>query len=273
MKCLTAQRICTHNLLASMGADDCVSASRLEAKLFSRKAHISTIRIVILAASPSPSFERKFETSSDSSISKQIPRLEPFNQSRIARGMRERSLIEKAERAVSDRCSELEGDEAYKCWEALFELEKMKEDCKIECNMKSINERPMDCHTLGHIEHIIRQSGGVSSLIDNLLMLAKVSKMQRADEENAEVANPQNIAQTGRIEATKAVNPTPSVGISEINEHERHEFPEPGCMPKTEEELRLEETALMPESSFTRLLRRRGTSASWFTKPREHETD
>jgi len=51
-----------------------------------------------------------------------VPKLEPFNQSRISRLVREPSLLKKAEDAIAEKCMVLEGDAAYWCWEALFEV-------------------------------------------------------------------------------------------------------------------------------------------------------
>ena len=141
----------------------------------SNRAHSN--RILSVAMSPSHDYNIK-SSSSSSTTTNSIPKMEPFNRSRITRSIREPSLIEKAEHAISglnfispnclleykfaslinilaswvwsehffydipllqvtqkwyctcidllDRCSILEGDEAYKYWEALFEFENMK---------------------------------------------------------------------------------------------------------------------------------------------------
>lgn len=50
-------------------------------------------------------------------------------------------------------------------------------------------------------------------------------------------------------------------------------FPVPDGIPKTQEELTEEEEALMPESPYTRLLRRMGRYPEWYTPRPDHETD
>lgn len=50
-------------------------------------------------------------------------------------------------------------------------------------------------------------------------------------------------------------------------------FPVPDGIPKTQEELAEEEEALMPESPYTRLLRRMGRYPDWYTPRPDHETD
>ncbi|RLN16742.1 hypothetical protein C2845_PM02G46810 [Panicum miliaceum] len=50
-------------------------------------------------------------------------------------------------------------------------------------------------------------------------------------------------------------------------------FPVPDGLPKTQEELAEEEEALMPESPYTRLLRRMGRYPDWYTPRPDHETD
>ena len=50
-------------------------------------------------------------------------------------------------------------------------------------------------------------------------------------------------------------------------------FPVPDGLPPTAEELEEEESARMPDSPFTRLLRRRGKLPAWYSKVPDHETD
>ncbi|KAI5082009.1 hypothetical protein GOP47_0001752 [Adiantum capillus-veneris] len=191
-------------------------------------------------------------TSSSSSSSPGIPKLEPFNRSRVSRLMKEPSLLEKAEHAISDRCSILEGDEAYQCWEALFEFENMKEEYTGQCNIAPATERQTACGPLERLESFVRQSGGVASLINNVRVLAMANEMRKASNATAqEVSHVASIDVTnGNVEAEKA-----------------HFFPEPGELPPSKEDLELEQSAMMPESQFTRVLRAVGIPAPWFGKP------
>uniref|UniRef100_A0A453LWK0 Uncharacterized protein n=1 Tax=Aegilops tauschii subsp. strangulata TaxID=200361 RepID=A0A453LWK0_AEGTS len=50
-------------------------------------------------------------------------------------------------------------------------------------------------------------------------------------------------------------------------------FPVPDGLPKTQEEIDEDEEALMPESPYTRLLRRMGRFPDWYTPRPDHETD
>jgi hypothetical protein len=50
-------------------------------------------------------------------------------------------------------------------------------------------------------------------------------------------------------------------------------FPIPDGLPKTQEEIDEEAEALMPDSDYTRLLRRMGRYPDWYTPRPDHETD
>lgn len=158
--------------------------------------------------------------------------------------MREPSLLEKAEHALSDRCMILEGDAAFRCWEALFDFEDLKKQYTAQCDGAGSGERPTACRRLERFENVVRQSNGVASLIENVRMLAKTSKMH----------NP----------AEDTVSSVTEIQIpNELENQETFTFPEPGDLPPTEEEIELERSAMMPESPFTRLLRTMGSSSSW----------
>jgi hypothetical protein len=169
-----------------------------------------------------------------------VPKMEPFNQSRISRLVREPSLLEKAEHAISDKCTLLEGDEAYRCWEALFEFENIKETYQVECDIATGDERENACRPLERFENLVRQSGGVSGLIDNIRMVAKTAKRQQ--------------------EPTDQVAPTVE---------DRAASPEDGGMPQ---DLVADESGLLPESSLTRMLRHNGLLPAWFTQRPDHES-
>jgi hypothetical protein len=164
-----------------------------------------------------------------------VPKMEPFNQSRISRLVREPSLLEKAENAISDKCTILEGDEAYRCWEALFEFENIKETYQVECDIATGEERENACRPLERFENLVRQSGGVSGLIDNIRMVAKTTKRQQ--EPTAE-------------QATPMVEAVPREG---------------------EDSVPLEESGLLPESNLTRMLRHNGLLPPWFTQRPDHD--
>ena len=71
--------------------------------------------------------------------------------------------------------------------------------------------------------------------------------------------------------AEKARNSVPS--SSQGQTAKPRPFPVPDGIPKTQEELAEEEEALMPESPYTRLLRRMGRYPDWYTPRPDHETD
>lgn len=169
-----------------------------------------------------------------------VPKLEPFNQSRLSRLLRQPSLLEKAAHALAERCLLLEGDEAFRCWEALFEFENIKEAYQVECDTATGDGRASACRPLERFQNLVRQSGGVSGLIDNILMVAKTAKLHQAPTEEAPKA---------------AVRPV---------------FPEDGGLP---EDAVADVSGLLPDSSFTRMLRYNGRSPAWFTQRPDHESD
>lgn len=95
-----------------------------------------------------------------------IPKLEPFSRSRIDRRLKDPPLLEKTENDLTEYCSTLEGDKAYRCWTAYFELKNLEEEMTRE-----------------QVEKFVRQAGGVKSLIDCLhgltAMLKKDAKNQQ----------------------------------------------------------------------------------------------
>ncbi|XP_010941870.1 CCG-binding protein 1 [Elaeis guineensis] len=159
-----------------------------------------------------------------------IPKLEPFSRSRIDRLIKEPSFLQKCENDLTDYCSTLEGDESYSCWRAYFELKDLEKEMPKE-----------------DVEKLVRQAGGVKSLID---CLHGITAMQK--KKDKEVRNP--------------------TSLKSETQRERP-FPVPDGLPKTAEELEEEEKARMPDSPFTRLLRRRGRLPAWYTQPPDHETD
>ncbi|KAG9440769.1 hypothetical protein H6P81_020934 [Aristolochia fimbriata] len=159
-----------------------------------------------------------------------IPKLEPFSRSKIERGLKEPSLIQKTENDLSDYCTTLEGDKSYSCWKAYFELKELEK------------ESPKD-----DVEHLIRQTDGVRSLIGLLHGVTAVREM-------AKKGNKKPIHSS---EGTGSPRP----------------FPIPDGLPKTPEELEEEERARMPDSPFTRVLRCMGKSPAWYSPAPDHETD
>lgn len=93
----------------------------------------------------------------------------------------------------------------------------------------------------------MRQAGGRKILIDCLHGLTALQK------KNNKVVE----------------KPTP---IS-AKEERKKPFPSPDGLPKTREELEEEESARMPESPFTRLLRSMGTLPAWYSQAPDHLTD
>ncbi|PKU64718.1 CCG-binding protein 1 [Dendrobium catenatum] len=95
-----------------------------------------------------------------------IPKLEPFSRSRIDRRLKDPPFLQKSEDELTVYCSTLEGDKAYSCWMAYFELKDLQEEMPRE-----------------QVEKFVRQAGGVKSLIGCLhgltAMLKKDSKDQK----------------------------------------------------------------------------------------------
>lgn len=206
-----------------------------------QKQQITSLNGKVLAMSPGSSRAMASEGvqhSSSSSSSQNVPKMEPFNQSRISRLMREPSLLEKAESALSDKCTALEGDDAYRCWEALSEFENLKETYQVECDIATGDERENACRPLERFENLVRQSGGVSGLIDNIRMVAMTARRQQ---------EPTEVASTG----------------------DRPVLPEDGVP----QDPVADESGLLPESSLTRMLRHSGLVPAWFTQRPDHESD
>lgn len=178
----------------------------------------------------------------------QTPKLEPFSRDKITRGVREPGLLKKAEKAIMERCSTLEGEESFSCWETFFEFEKMKEESEELCNVSFSEDGISDCQPLERMENLVRQSGGVKSLIGNVSTIAKMPKLQ-------------NEAQSKeQIPMTSSSSPG-----SDANSPKEHPFIQPDELPKSQEELDEEEREKMPDSPYTKMLRR----FSIFTSSRE----
>ena len=189
------------------------------------------------------------EQPNSSSHGHDVPISEPFNQSRISRQMRGPSLLETAENALADKCTHLEGDEAYSCWEALFEFENIKEEYQQECDVASADERASACSRLERFQNLVRQSGGASGLIDNVRMVARTAKMRQLQQQQQQQAS----SEEGSQVADKAVVP-------------EEEGP-------ARDSVVDESSGLLPESNLTRMLRHSGLSPAWFTRRPDHESD
>ncbi|KAF3775426.1 CCG-binding protein 1 [Nymphaea thermarum] len=120
---------------------------------------MSAIRLLSLRASSTcllEAFDRQSRASSTARASvicsarrsEAIPKLEPFSRSKIERGLKEPSLLQKSENAILDYCSTLEGDESYRCWRGYFELKDLEK------------QLPKD-----EVESLVIQTEGVKSLI------------------------------------------------------------------------------------------------------------
>lgn len=177
------------------------------------------------------------------------PKLEPFSQSRLSRSMRERSFLQKTEDALNDRCMALEGEAAYECWEALFEYENIKEAAEKECNIAQSDNREEACRPLERLQNMVRQSGGVNSLIANVRMVAKIKEANKLKPSPSETDWVKTVSAASEEDKSSRLEEVPEG---------RHEFIEDGGIPKTSEEMQEEMEAMMPESPFTRVLKRRG---------------
>ncbi|KAK1299917.1 hypothetical protein QJS10_CPB13g00179 [Acorus calamus] len=159
-----------------------------------------------------------------------VPKLGPFSRSKIDRGLKDPPFIQRCESELSDYCSTLEGDASYSCWTAYFELKDLEKELSKD-----------------DIEKLIRQCGGVKTLIDVVHGIAAMDRKIKKDHKE------------------------PKKTKTELAE-ERHS-PIPDGLPKTQEELEEEEKARMPDSPFTRLLRSKGTHPAWYGQVPDHETD
>lgn len=177
------------------------------------------------------------------------PKLEPFSQSRLSRSMRERSFLRKAEDALNEKCMVLEGEDAYECWEALFDYETMKDEAEGECTIAEPGDRDASCKKLERLENMVRQSGGVNSLIDNVRMITKIKEANKQKDAPNEQDWLKAVADTAAADDT-AQPSSPA--------QQQHEFLEDGGIPKSERELQEEMDGLLPESMFSRVLKRRG---------------
>ncbi|XXG49226.1 hypothetical protein AAC387_Pa02g3467 [Persea americana] len=101
-----------------------------------------------------------------------IPKLEPFSRSKIERGVKGPSFIQKTENELADYCSTLEGDESYKCWRAYFELKDLERESSKE-----------------DVEKLLIQSGGVKTLMGCLNGIAAMRKLRNRELEANEQLN------------------------------------------------------------------------------------
>ncbi|KAJ9537806.1 hypothetical protein OSB04_030539 [Centaurea solstitialis] len=169
-----------------------------------------------------------------------IPKLEAFSRSKIDRIVKDLPLIEKAEMDLSDYCSTLEGDSSYNCWRAYFELKELQKEAPKE-----------------EVEKLILESGGgVKSLIGCLHGISEIHKARN---------------QLQQRNGSKSSSSLDSDKIT--SSRARRECPVPDGIPKSLEEMEEEEKWKMPDSSFTQLLRSKGTFPAWYSPSPDHETD
>ena len=107
----------------------------------------------------------------------------------------------------------------------------------MQCDVAASTDKENACRPLERLENIVRQSGGVVSLIDHVGMLAKAKEMRKS-----------------KLEKEKRETIFLNVDHSDDVEN-RYNFLDIGDIPPTEEELEFERSARMPESPFTRMLR------------------
>lgn len=166
-----------------------------------------------------------------------IPKREPFSSSRsiLHEFLRQdKPLIQRTKDQITDYCTAIEGDECCSCWDAYFELNKLEQ------------ELPKD-----EIARMVKDSeGDVRYLIESIHHRSDLRKKVAEKSRNSVPSSSQG---------SRAAKPRP--------------FPVPDGIPKTQEELAEEEEALMPESPYTRLLRRMGRYPDWYTPRPDHETD
>ncbi|XP_015690087.2 CCG-binding protein 1 [Oryza brachyantha] len=165
-----------------------------------------------------------------------IPKREPFSSSRSVLDeflRQEKPLVQQTKDQITDYCTTLEGDECCSCWDAYFELNKLEEELPKE-----------------EIARMVKDSeGDPRYLINSIHHRSDLRKKMAEKSRNSVSSN----------SLSQAAKPRP--------------FPVPDGLPKTQEELDEEQEALMPESSYTRLLRRMGRYPDWYTPRPDHETD
>jgi len=96
------------------------------------------------------------------------------------------------------------------------------------------------------IERLILETGGVKSLIGCLHGIAGMQKVKKDG-----------------IKLSKDVK----------SEEGERQCPIPDGLPKSDEQLREEEEAKMPDSPYTKLLRTMGRHPAWYSPAPDHETD
>ncbi|XP_077233152.1 maternal effect embryo arrest 14 [Tasmannia lanceolata] len=101
-----------------------------------------------------------------------IPKLEPFSRSRIDRGVKDPSFIQKSEKELSDYCSTLEGDASYSCWRAYFELKDLERECSKD-----------------DVENLIRQTDGLKSLVGFIHGVSAARKLRNKELETPKPSN------------------------------------------------------------------------------------
>nr|ACG34898.1 hypothetical protein [Zea mays] len=165
-----------------------------------------------------------------------IPKREPFtsNRSTLDEFLRlDKPLVQRTKDQITDYCMTVEGDECCSCWDAYFELNKLEQELPKE-----------------EISRMVKDSeGDVRYLIESIHHRSDLRKKMAEKSRNSVPSGSQG----------QTAKPRP--------------FPVPDGIPKTQEELTEEEEALMPESPYTRLLRRMGRYPEWYTPRPDHETD
>ncbi|KQK13028.1 CCG-binding protein 1 [Brachypodium distachyon] len=165
-----------------------------------------------------------------------IPKREPFSSSRsiLDEFFRlEKPLVQRTKDQITDYCTTLEGDECCSCWDAYFELNKLEQELPKEEIASMVKESQADPRYL-------------------------ISSIHHRSESRKKMAE-------------KARSSVPSSSLGQTAKP--RPFPIPDGLPKTQEEIDEEEEALMPESPYTRLLRRMGRYPDWYTPRPDHETD
>ncbi|KAL5210330.1 hypothetical protein ABZP36_005953 [Zizania latifolia] len=167
-----------------------------------------------------------------------IPKREPFSSSRSILDeflTQEKPLVQRTKDQITDYCTTLEGDECCSCWDAYFELNKLEQELPKE-----------------DISRMVKESEG-----DPRYLINSIHHRSDLRKKMAEKAHSSASASSNSLK--QAAKPRP--------------FPVPDGLPKTQEELDEEQEALMPESPYTRLLRRMGRYPDWYTPRPDHETD
>jgi hypothetical protein len=110
----------------------------------------------------------------------------------------------------------LEGDEAYDCWQTVFEFEADKAEAERECILAPPGEKQQACGPLESLQTLVREGSaqGVSAVLANIRAASRSNKARKASDAK-------------RATAMESEAP-PVMGAARQTESDRAEFEVPG---------------------------------------------